>query len=64
MSVNKKIGEVTEMIGNIYEELNSFGLERYKPYSGCNDSDDWKEMSKQFEKIFARLRTLDKKTKK
>jgi hypothetical protein len=57
---NKKLIEKTnKIIGEIYEELEGFGLVRYEPYSNAQKStNEWKEMSKKFEKAFANFRKL------
>ena len=61
---NKKLIEKTnQIIGEIYEELEGFGLVRYEPYTkGIKSTDEWKEMSKKFEKAFANFRKLMSET--
>ncbi len=61
---NKKLIEKTnQIIGEIYEELEGFGLVRYEPYSNAQKStDEWRAMSKKFEKAFANFRKLMSET--
>lgn len=61
---NKKLIEKTnQIIGEIYEELEGFGLVRYEDYSNAQKStDEWKQMSKKFEKVFANFRKLMSET--
>jgi hypothetical protein len=57
---NKRLIEKTnQLIGEIYDELEGFGLERYEPWTNAQKStEEWKEMAKKFEKIFANFRKL------
>lgn len=61
---NKKLIEKTnQIVGEIYEELEGFGLVRYEPYTNAQKStDEWKAMSKKFEKAFANFRKLMSET--
>ena len=61
---NKKLIEKTnQIIGDIYEELEGFGLVRYEPYSNAQKStNEWRAMSKKFEKAFANFRKLMSET--
>ena len=61
---NKKLIEKTnQIIGDIYEELDGFGLVRYEPYSNAQKStNEWRAMSKKFEKAFANFRKLMSET--
>ncbi len=52
----KNIDKINNLVGSIWEELEHYGLERYKYHTnGTEPTKQWELMSQKFEKVFELL---------